>query len=146
RPTIGFYSRKQPYFEFSNFSDHPVRYNGKDYATSEHLFQSLKFLDYADSEHIRLQPSPGAAMREAHKLSHKVRRGWFQENINLRTEVLMLKFTQHQDLKDILLSTGAAILVEDSPTDSFWGIGANGRGRNELGKALERLRVVLKHD
>jgi len=86
-------------------------------------------------------------MREAHKLSHKVRKGWFQENINLRTmeEVLMLKFTQHQDLKDKLLSTGDAILVEDSSKDSFWGIGANGRGRNELGKALERLRVVLKH-
>jgi predicted NAD-dependent protein-ADP-ribosyltransferase YbiA (DUF1768 family) len=71
------------------------------------------------------------------------------------------KFTQHQDLKQELLMTGEAELVEvlisalfalslllfclqDSAEDAFWGVGKNGDGRNELGKALERLRAKLR--
>jgi predicted NAD-dependent protein-ADP-ribosyltransferase YbiA (DUF1768 family) len=33
--------------------------------------------------------------------------------------------------------------AQNSPKDSFWGIGDNGMGRNELGKALMRLRTRL---
>jgi diaminohydroxyphosphoribosylaminopyrimidine deaminase/5-amino-6-(5-phosphoribosylamino)uracil reductase len=75
-------------------------------------------------------------------------------------ETLWHKFTQHLDLKEELLETGNAELVEvllnlfqanheltvrqDSDKDAFWGIGADRRGRNELGKALERLRTRLR--
>lgn len=59
-------------------------------------------------------------------------------------EALWCKFTQHSDLKAELLSTGDAELVEDSDKDAFWGVGADRRGRNELGKALERLRAKLR--
>ncbi|KAG6877984.1 hypothetical protein C0993_001189 [Termitomyces sp. T159_Od127] len=53
---------------------------------------------------------------------------------------LIHKFQQHIDLKLKLLATGDAELIENSPFDSFWGNGANKLGRNELGKALMRLR------
>lgn len=33
---------------------------------------------------------------------------------------------------------------QDSDKDSFWGVGADRKGRNELGKALERLRDRLR--
>lgn len=59
-------------------------------------------------------------------------------------EALWCKFTQHPDLKAELLSTGDAELVEDSDKDAFWGVGADRKGRNELGKALERLRAKLR--
>jgi len=59
---------------------------------------------------------------------------------------LRLKFTQHLHLKAMLLGTGDAELVEDSPRDYFWGNGADKTGRNELGKALERLREELRHE
>ncbi|KAJ7762363.1 swarming motility ybiA domain protein, partial [Mycena maculata] len=54
------------------------------------------------------------------------------------------KFTQHEALKLELLGTGDTELVEDSAEDAFWGIGKHQRGRNELGKALERLRSQLR--
>jgi len=54
------------------------------------------------------------------------------------------KFTQHESLMKELLSTDDAELIEDSDKDSFWGIGADRRGQNELGKALERLRARLR--
>ncbi|KAF9002458.1 hypothetical protein BDQ17DRAFT_1409482, partial [Cyathus striatus] len=64
-------------------------------------------------------------------------------NVQKMDEVLWHKFNQHSDLKHELICTGNAELVENSDNDSFWGIGPNGSGRNELGKALERLRAKL---
>ena len=81
---------------------------------------------------------------------------------------LELKFIQHKILKEELLSTGDAVLMEvrsasvehpvnmiaaapncsrqDSDKDAFWGVGADRRGRNELGKALVRLRARLRDE
>lgn len=42
RPRLLFYDKDKPYYEFTNFSPHPVYYNGQRYPTSEHLFQSFK--------------------------------------------------------------------------------------------------------
>lgn len=42
RRQILFYHKHDPYYGFTNFSAHPVIYNGKKYPTSEHLFQSFK--------------------------------------------------------------------------------------------------------
>jgi len=35
---------------------------------------------------------------------------------------------------------------QDSPTDAFWGVGRNRKGRNELGKVLMRLRLRLQEN
>jgi len=81
-------------------------------------------------------------------------------------EVLRLKFTQHETLKRELLGTGNIELImvrvlhtsesdcsptsdcawppQNSSTDAFWGSGPDGKGRNELGKALMRLRATLR--
>ena len=42
RRRILFYDWTRPYYGFTNFSSHPVKYKGKTYPTSEHLFQSFK--------------------------------------------------------------------------------------------------------
>ena len=42
RQRILFYHKNDPYYGFTNFSPHPVLYKGKEYPTSEHLFQSFK--------------------------------------------------------------------------------------------------------
>lgn len=42
RHRILFYHRHDPHYGFTNFSAHPVVYQGKRYPTSEHLFQSFK--------------------------------------------------------------------------------------------------------
>jgi hypothetical protein len=60
------------------------------------------------------------------------------------TKVLILKFTQHPELTKELMSTGDARLIEASPRDNFWGEGHDGRGRNELGKALMWTRDMLR--
>lgn len=41
RPIL-FYHKHEPHYGFTNFSNHAVKYDGRVYPTSEHLFQSLK--------------------------------------------------------------------------------------------------------
>ncbi len=60
-------------------------------------------------------------------------------------EVLNKKF-QNPELKEKLLSTGTAILIEDSKTDNFWGIGKKGEGKNMLGKLLMEIREQYKKE
>jgi len=146
RPKILFYNKNEPYYGFTNFSPHSVMYRGKRYPTSEHLFQSLKFTHKPGlMEHIRTcDPRPSVAFTEARRFAHEVRPDWKHDNINAMDLALYHKFTQHRDLRRELLATGDAELIENSDKDPFWGCGADGKGRNELGKALERLRRQLR--
>lgn len=43
-------------------------------------------------------------------------------------------------MKEILLSTGNAILVEHTEKDNYWGDGGDGSGKNRLGKILMKVR------
>lgn len=68
------------------------------------------------------------------------------------------KFTQHEDLKELLLSYGKRSFVEASKKDKRWGIGmysntpgvedpANWLGTNWLGEELTKVRdVILEED
>ncbi|KAJ4478664.1 hypothetical protein C8J55DRAFT_398516, partial [Lentinula edodes] len=143
RPRVLFYHKHHPHYGFTNFSPHPVIYKGKRYPTSEHLFQSFKFHGHRPliAEHIRTcGERPSIAFSEARRFQSEVRPDWKKINVEKMDVALYHKFTQYPDLMNELLATGNAELVEDSDKDAFWGIGADHRGRNELGKALERLR------
>jgi len=135
RHRILFYHRHDPHYGFTNFSAHPVVYKGKKYPTSEHLFQSFKFQDHRPNlaEHIRTcSERPSVAFSQARRFQPEVRPDWLKVNIQKMDETLWHKFTRHADLKEELLSTGDAELVEDSDKDAFWGVGSDRRGRNEL--------------
>ena len=64
----------------------------------------------------------------------------FKINEEYMYKACLAKFTQHKDLGQLLLGTGNAILQEDSKDDYYWGIGADGTGKNMLGKTLMRIR------
>jgi len=147
RARILFYNKTDPHYGFTNFSSHPVFYDNKRYPTSEHLFQSFKFQPHRPrlAEHIRTcSERPSVAFSEARRFQPEVRSDWKDVNIQMMDLALWHKFTQHESLKKELLATDDAELVEDSDKDAFWGVGADRRGRNELGKALERLRTKLR--
>ena len=48
-------------------------------------------------------------------------------------EAVLAKFTQHADLREILLATGDARIVEHTENDAYWGDGGDGSGKNRLG-------------
>ena len=62
----------------------------------------------------------------------------------IMVKVLQAKFTQHENLKKILLSTGDRKIIENSPSDYTWGCGKSGKGKNWLGLALMEVRNQIR--
>jgi hypothetical protein len=58
---------------------------------------------------------------------------------------LIEKFLQNPELKDALLDTKYAILIEASPYDKIWGIGLNEKDakQNKPWKALMDVRTII---
>lgn len=59
-------------------------------------------------------------------------------------QAVRAKFTQHDDIRAILLATGDAKLVEHTDNDAYWGDGGDGSGKNLLGQILMEVRDELR--
>lgn len=143
---IYFYSVSDDFGCFSNFSPHPVRIGGKLWPTSEHYFQAQKFKEVEYREKIRKVNSPMIAARMGRDRKKMLRRDWESVKVGIMREVVRAKFTQHDDLRQILLSTGDAKIVEHTERDSYWGDGGDGSGKNVLGRILMEIRDELNKD
>ena len=142
--TIEFYRVDDEHGEFSNFSPHPITLDGARWPTSEHYFQAQKFADAAVRERIRKATGPMEAARMGRDRKLKLRADWESAKVGVMHKALVAKFTQHAELRELLLSTGGARLVEHTDNDSYWGDGGDGRGRNMLGQLLMRVRSELR--
>src|SRR3546814_10848472 len=85
-------------------------------------------------------PSPALLAMAAHGLYYwDVAPGWSTTKFDRMRDVLRAKFAQHEDLRELLLSTGDARLVESATVDNevnrLWGE-VNGVGRNMLGTLI----------
>ena len=144
---INFYSTKDQYGCFSNFSRHPFELDGKQWLTTEHYFQAQKFPgNEAYQEKIRLEKSPMVAARLGRSRAQPIRADWEQVKDELMKTALLAKFTQNKDILAILLSTGDAQLVEHTKNDRYWGDGGDGSGKNKLGLLLMEVREELRQE
>lgn len=141
--SIKFYSPKRSYGCFSNFSKHEVFLDGKIWPTSEHYYQAKKFLDEDLQEQVRSCSGPGLAADMGRDRSLPLRQDWEEVKDGVMKEVLLAKFTQHADIKKILIDTGDNWLIEDSPIDYYWGCGEDGTGKNMLGRLLMEVRAII---
>jgi hypothetical protein len=142
---INFYRVSDKFGCFSNFAPYPITIDGKVWATSEHYFQAQKFADVDHVEAIRLSKSPMDAAKMGRDRKKPLRADWESIKIAIMIDGVRAKFTQHRELRDILLSTGNATLVERTKNDSFWGDGGDGSGKNKLGEILMQIREELRN-
>ena len=138
--TINFYSVSEEFGCFSNFSPHPIRLDGKTWPTSEHYFQARKFAGTPDEEEVRQAKSPMVAARMGRSRKRPLRKDWESVKDRIMHEAVLAKFTQHADLREILLGTGDSKIVEHTENDRYWGDGGDGSGKNMLGRLLLRVR------
>lgn len=171
---IDFYEAGSAFGELSNYFvlSEPLEFNGLTYGSSEHLYQSLKFmydgasqatLDYAET--VRLAKTPnmakilaaqriggGYAWRLALNplIARSLKDGvtidpsWESVKRKRMEMVLSLKFSQNVHCQRVLLSTGDALLSEHTTRDTFWGDGGERRtGKNVLGTLLMAEREKL---
>jgi ribA/ribD-fused uncharacterized protein len=141
---IEFYSVGDPFGEFSNFAPFPIVLKGKRWPTSEHYFQAQKFAGTAHAEEIRQAKKPMLAAEMGRDRKRPLRRDWDKVKDAVMLDALRAKFTQHADLRALLLSTGEARLVEHTTNDNYWGDGGDGSGKNRLGQLLMQVRDELR--
>ena len=144
KTVIEFYSTTGEYGCFSNFSRHPIFLKGKRWPTSAHYFQAQKFAGEPDEEEVRMAAKPAQAAGMGRDRKRSLRRDWEAVKERVMLDALRAKFTQHEDLKAVLLGTGDAKLVEHTANDAYWGDGGDGSGKNRLGQLLMRLRDELR--
>ncbi|WP_422909409.1 NADAR family protein [Pseudomonas sp. MAC6] len=146
---IRFYrANEKPYGALSNLYKREVLFEDVVYPTSEHAYQAGKPRKEAVRDWILAAPSPALVAMAAHGLYWwDIRPGWSKVKFERMRAILLAKFTQHEDLKALLLSTGEARLVESATVDNevnrTWGE-VNGKGKNMLGVLLMEVRDELR--
>ncbi|MBE9004800.1 NADAR family protein [Fortiea sp. LEGE XX443] len=145
--TIYFYKVWQPYGCFSNFSPHPIQIHGTYWSTVEHYYQAQKFVGSKDAAiipviHAAATPEEAAALGRCS--TRTLRLDWDLVKTQVMREAVLKKFVTHADIREILLATGDETIVENSPTDCFWGCGQDKTGHNHLGKILMSVREEIR--
>ncbi|KAH7441672.1 hypothetical protein KP509_03G048300 [Ceratopteris richardii] len=153
---IQFYSHREPPFGcFSNFYAAEIIVDGKQWPTTEHYFQAMKFAnDPMFVERVRTATTPHEAAALGRGRRWSFRADWDMEclsddgrvssaRLDAMRVALRAKFDQHPELRQILLSTRGCKLVEHTRNDRYWGDGGDGYGKNMLGRLLMELREIL---
>jgi hypothetical protein len=141
---------------FDNSSAFSVKWRGEAYPTVEHAYQAAKFTDRHGNSigEVGDTPEPMAdlirkatSVHEAKRLAHSfpfrisVREDWSEElKLEIMESLLRAKHAQHEYIREKLVQSRGALLVEDSDQDAFWGRGPNWDGRNHLGKLWMKIR------
>jgi ribA/ribD-fused uncharacterized protein len=149
---VWFYKQEEnPLTAFlGNFHPCSIRLWGMQFRCAEAAFQAAKF-SYNRNLMQRFQNLNGeAAWRLGRDLSKNWSltqvNHWRQNNLPVMRQVVAAKFSQNPDLKNLLLATGNAYLVEHLPVqgrDAFWGDDHNGTGQNWLGRIAMQVRGNL---
>lgn len=138
----------------SNFAPTPITINAKNigalvFPTGEHMFQALKYkamgvgiYPHDAKDYVNLvisNPDPNHAKQMGRKVKINVDK-WEAMKIDMMRQTVWEKFSQHSDLRERLLATGPAMLVEGNNWgDKFWGR-VDGAGFNMLGCILMEVR------
>ena len=146
---IRFYrANEKPYGVFSNLYKRDIEFEGAVYPTAEHAYQAGKPRKDSVREWLMSAPSPALLAMAAHGLySWDICSDWSKIKFDRMKQILLAKFSQHEDLRNLLLSTGEARLVESATVDNVvnrtWGE-VKGKGKNMLGVLLMEVRAELK--
>lgn len=117
------------YAFLSNFYRSPILMPGLDltFPTAEHAYQCSKPENQAQMAWIYQAATPGEAKHRGRQV--QLQPAWEQQKKRIMMEILLAKFI-HPPLRDLLVSTGQAFLVEgNSWGDVYWGaVGPHEKG------------------
>lgn len=143
--SVKFYN--QWYDCLNPFSSHAVELDGIVYPTAEHAYQAAKCTDPKGKSEIIAARSPLLAKELSNKKYSQAKRAdWEEVKIEIMEAIFKAKLDQHSEVREALIQSGGDEIVEDSPVDTFWGGGSDGKGRNEMGKIWMRLRDGLRSE
>ncbi|MBU2539781.1 NADAR family protein [Patescibacteria group bacterium] len=128
-----------------NFSAHAVDLWGIKFPTAEHAFQWKKFSEVKPevAKEILKAISPHVVKKISNTNKDKQPQTWHDEKVKIMEQILKAKAKQHEDVREALKRTGSRQIIENSPVDSFWGIGPDKRGQNVVGEIWMKIRDGL---
>lgn len=128
----------------SNFYPAKVEFEGLIYDSSEAAFQAQK-CENVDERKLFVGVKAGQSKRIGRHI--RLRTDWELVKVEVMEQIVRAKFEQHLDLAERLVATGELELIEGNTWfDMFWGVDVfTGRGENNLGRILMRIRDNLMH-
>lgn len=130
------------YFFLSNFYPCRLRWNGIDnWQTVENAYQAAKLKNFEHGYLRFIGVPPGVAKKRGRVV--ELRDDWESVKLSIMRDLLLRKFTQNPELKEMLLETAPSHLEEGNTwKDRYWGVCPpnSGKGSNHLGKLLMDIR------
>lgn len=141
----GVYFYTPRYYAFDNLSAYSINLWGHTFMTTEHAYQWKKFsVSHPEIAQEILNASSAYLTKKISDANQKiVDPKWYEIRVAVMEEILKAKIAQHEKISRLLLETTGKEIYENSPTDYFWGIGADGTGENQLGKLWMKLRAEI---
>ena len=138
---------------------HPAHFTvgNREFKSAEQYLMYHKaahFQDKNTAEQILLTSDPKKAKLLGKSVQNFNMKEWRSVCDSIMESAITAKFQQNQDLRLFLKQTGDTKLAEANPYDEYWGVGislhnediwdtSKWKGRNVLGKLLEKLRSTL---
>ena len=155
---VFFHKPSEPHGYLSNWYPSPFELDGVRYSSAEQYIMYRKcviFGDTASAGAVLATDDPGAQQAIGRGAKGYIGDVWAGRRQLVAVRGLLAKFSQNRDLKERLLDTGDAWLVECAQSDAIWacGIRLDGderfdagrwRGQNLLGFALMEVRSILR--
>ena len=129
----------------SNYYLVQVKSDGIWYPSVEHAYQAAKVRDHTTKILILNQVTPNDAKKFIRKNKITIRGDWEEIKMEVMYNLLLQKFGENTFLKEMLLKTNGAPLINGNFWgDNFWGVNEKTmRGENHLGKMLMEIRRRL---
>jgi ribA/ribD-fused uncharacterized protein len=138
---------------FSNFHPAPFTIDGKRYLHVEQYYQSMKAQTFGDCE-TQLAILRAYSPKQCKALGYAIRNfdmaKWKEVSESVMQKGVLEKFLQNPTLRQALLNTGKAEIIEATKYDRWWGSGCSIEedhqtypGFNKLGLILSDTRACL---
>lgn len=136
--------------EFYNFhsdfssQERKITIDNVEYPSAEHFYQIQKFVN-TPSQKEAYNELMNADIKDVFRIgrSYELVKGWDFMKSYMMYLALNAKFTQYDDLKQLLRETGDHMILMIKPTDAEWGSGRDGKGENAFGSTLMKIRENL---
>jgi len=149
------------------WGDHPSQWypspmviDGITYVTAEQYMmhqKALHFEDFEIAEEVMKTQNPSDQKKLGRKIRNFDKNSWDKVNLQIVYKGNYAKYTQNENLKQLLINTGDRLFVEASPEDVIWGIGLHWsdpnvdnpllwKGQNLLGWAITLVKQEILNE